>query len=180
MVNDRILGAVLAGGASSRFGSDKAAAVLGGRTLLDHASAAIAPFVTEVVVIGRADGVPDLPVAGLGPLGGIAGALGYAARQGFASVLTIGCDMPVVPAGLIGKLLQNSLTYCKDAPILGHWPVDLLGDLMARLSSAQDVQPGSKNSALSVRQWAASINAVAIPAPSPLANINTPADLPPP
>src|SRR3546814_3555756 len=47
--NDRVktLGAVLAGGRSSRFGSDKALAMLGGRTLLDHAQAALRPHRSE-------------------------------------------------------------------------------------------------------------------------------------
>ena len=67
----RILGAVLAGGRSSRFGSDKAAAMFRDRTLADHAAAAIAPFVEAVVRVGG-DGVPDVPRPGLGPLGGIA------------------------------------------------------------------------------------------------------------
>ena len=57
---DRILGAVLAGGASSRFGSDKALALIGGRTLLDRAGSALRPFVAEVVAIGRPGGVPEV------------------------------------------------------------------------------------------------------------------------
>jgi molybdopterin-guanine dinucleotide biosynthesis protein A len=44
-------GIVLAGGKSSRFGSDKLAARMGDRTLLDRAVAAVAAIVTEVVVV---------------------------------------------------------------------------------------------------------------------------------
>ena len=91
------MGAVLAGGRSSRFGSDKAAALLEGRRLLDHAATNIAPFVERVVTVGGDEGVPDLPAPGLGPLGGIAGALSFAEREGFGSVLTIACDMPRLP-----------------------------------------------------------------------------------
>ena len=49
-----ILGVVLAGGQSSRFGSDKALAELGGRTLLARAIDALATCCDHVVVAGRA------------------------------------------------------------------------------------------------------------------------------
>lgn len=200
-----ILGAVLAGGASSRFGSDKAAAVLGERTLLDHARAALSEVVEEIVIVGRDGGVPDLPIAGLGPLGGIAGALGHAAGRGFASVLTIACDMPAMPEELLALLLARAPTYCADAPVLGHWPTALAGALIDRLAHhapsprtcsgapaaekpdadvaaapwmpGRPRQDGGKHQHLSVRRWAAEIGALPIPSPAPLRNINTPADL---
>lgn len=205
-----VLGAVLAGGASSRFGSDKALAMVGGRTLLEHAIAAVAPFVDEVVIVGRGE-VPDLPRAGLGPLGGIAGALNYAEREGFASVLTVACDMYDIPEGLVASLLKHAPSYCADAPVLGHWPMQLTAGLLDRLASpppssrtysgihrrakagadahAAPWAPGQARGdeggkrpprplPLSVRRWGIAIGAVAIPSPSPLANINTPADLP--
>ena len=53
-----ILGAVLVGGRSSRFGSDKAQARWNGRALRDHAAAAIAGHVDAVVAVGGA-GVLD-------------------------------------------------------------------------------------------------------------------------
>jgi molybdopterin-guanine dinucleotide biosynthesis protein A len=40
----KILGVVLAGGLSTRFGSDKAQALWRGRSLLDHALDALAPI----------------------------------------------------------------------------------------------------------------------------------------
>ena len=56
-----ILGAVLAGGQSSRFGSNKAVAMLGDRTLVAHARARLAPYCARVVQVGGVDGVPDMP-----------------------------------------------------------------------------------------------------------------------
>ncbi|GAA3249645.1 hypothetical protein GCM10020258_03900 [Sphingomonas yabuuchiae] len=56
-----ILGAVLTGGRSSRFGSNKAIAMLGDRTLVAHARATIAPHCARVVQVGGVDGVPDMP-----------------------------------------------------------------------------------------------------------------------
>ena len=49
------LGAVLAGGQSSRFGSDKALAVLDGQTLLTRAVATLAQWCDTVVVVGRSE-----------------------------------------------------------------------------------------------------------------------------
>ncbi len=161
-----ILGAVLAGGRSSRFGSDKAAATWNDRSLADHAAAQIAPHVDRIVIIGP-DGVPDLPLADLGPLGGIAGALDLAASEGVASVLTIGCDMPRVPEALFTALLRRAPSYCADAPVLGHWPAALGAQLLAWLEGDDR----------SVRRWAREVGALPLVSPVPLANVNTPADL---
>lgn len=138
-----------------------------GRRLLDHAAASISTFVERVVTVGR-DDVPDLPSPGLGPLGGIAGALVHAERGGFASVLTIACDMPRLPEGLIDDLLRRAPSWCVDAPVLGHWPASLAGPLLAHLSTSED---------RSVRRWARDVGAVPIKSPAPIANVNTTADL---
>ena len=72
----QVLGAVLAGGASTRFGSPKALAELGGRRILDRVLDAVravrlAGSLDEPVDIGFAFGTPD----GEAPfLGGNAGA----------------------------------------------------------------------------------------------------------
>jgi len=164
-----ILGAVLAGGRSSRFGSDKAIATLGDRSLVEHAAAAIRPHVDEVVVIGeRSGGLADMPRADLGPLGGIAAALDHAAARGFRCVLTIGCDMPIVPAGLIETLLRREPSFCADAPVLGLWPAACGAQLLAHIETGDE---------RSVRGWARSIGALPISWREPLANVNTPADL---
>ena len=83
-------------------------------------------------------------------------------------MLTIGCDMPRVPADLIESLIARSPAYCSDAPILGCWP--------AALSSALDtfIEHDAKRA---VRGWAESAGAAPIATPMPLANVNTPADL---
>ena len=162
-----LLGAVLAGGRSSRFGSNKAVALLDGRTLVDHAAETLARYVDEVVIIGP-EGLPDLPRPGLGPLGGIAAALDHAAERGIRCVLTIGCDMPVLPAGLIEALLRRAPAFCADAPVLGHWPAALGAHLLGHIETAPD---------RSMRGWARAIGAVPIASPAPIANINTREDL---
>jgi molybdopterin-guanine dinucleotide biosynthesis protein A len=164
-----ILGVVLAGGRSSRFGSNKADAVLAGQSLVEHARAQLAPHVAATVIVGGDAGdIADLPRPGMGPLGGIAGALDRAARLGYASVMTIACDMPRVPAALIAALAERAPAYCPDAPVLGHWPAASGVQLIADMQASDD---------LSVRRWARAIGAVAVEAALPIPNVNTPADL---
>lgn len=138
--------------------------------MIEHAAAAIRPHVDTIVLVGRAGAgwLPDRLRPGLGPLGGIAAALHHAEACGYAHVLTIGCDMPRVPADLIETLIARSPAYCRAAPILGCWP--------AALSSALDafVENDAKRA---IHGWAVSAGAAPIIAPAPLANINTPADL---
>ncbi|MBB5715408.1 molybdenum cofactor guanylyltransferase [Sphingomonas aerophila] len=166
-----LLGAVLAGGRSSRFGSDKALALWEGQRLIDRSRALLEPWCDEVIVVGRNDdgaGVADLPRASLGPLGGIAGALDYGASHGYRCVLTISCDMPFLPDGLVEALVRRGPAYCSDAPVLGYWPSALGAQLLGWIETAPD---------LSVRGWARSVGALPIASPAPLANVNTPEDL---
>src|SRR3546814_9961801 len=113
--NDRVktLGAVLAGGLSSRFGSDKALAMLGGRTLLDHAQAALRPHCDALIVVGRGEGLADWPQPDMGPLGGVAGALRHAASEGFDQLLTAPVDCLRLPPDLDRKSTRlNSSHSC--------------------------------------------------------------------
>lgn len=121
-----------------------------------------------MVVVGREDGIADRPGPGLGPLGGIAGALDYAAAHGFASVLTLPCDTPRLPESLVAALLRRAPSYCSDAPVIGHWPADLAALLVEHIATDPH---------RSVRGWAQRIGALPIASPEPLANVNTPEDL---
>jgi len=179
LTHSNTLGAIVAGGASSRFGSDKALALLDGQPLIAHAQAALERCIGTVVVCGRSWGgllaLDDVPAPGLGPLGGIAAALSHAREAGLTHVLTIGCDMPHVPHALLADLIARAPAFCSDAPILGCWSADAGEGLAARLAGHET---GVKNGALSIRRWAESIGAAGVPAPMPLFNVNTPADLP--
>lgn len=139
-----------------------------GRPLIDHMLALGATRADAVVVVGRTGGIADLPAPGLGPLGGITAALDHAAARGFATVLTLPCDMPLLPAALLDALLTRAPSYCSDAPVIGHWPAALFGDLLRHI--AHDPRR-------SVVGWARSIGALPIASPVPLANVNTPEDL---
>jgi molybdopterin-guanine dinucleotide biosynthesis protein A len=169
----RLLGAVLAGGRSSRFGSDKAEALWQGKPLVEHALDALRPLVDEVVLCGRAYGggalaIPDRPAAGMGPLAGLNAALHHAATHEFAAVLCVGCDTPLLPAALLERLSMSSgPSYVAGLPIIGYWPAALAAQLDAFLS---------ENRKHAVRAWAASVAADAIDWPA-LPNINEPADI---
>lgn len=167
----RLLGAVLAGGQSRRFGTDKAQALLHGRALIDHVLAALGPQVAAIVVCGRVHpgvrSLADLPAPGLGPQGGLNAALAHAAAHGFDAVLSAGCDLPALPPDLASRLAPGP-AFLADCPIVGLWPVTLAPALAAWL--------GTGEADRSMRGWARAAEARAVPGLR-LANINTPADL---
>ena len=166
----RILGAVLAGGASTRFGSDKALALFAGQPLIAHAIAALAPQVESLVIVGRdwpgLLRVDDLPVAGLGPIGGLCGALSHGHAQGFDAVLVAPCDTLGLPADLAARLSPGP-AVARGQRSIGLWPTSLAPALLARLASG-----GSR----ALHVWAAVCEAREVDC-GPLHNINQPEDL---
>jgi molybdopterin-guanine dinucleotide biosynthesis protein A len=169
MRNGPILGAVLAGGRSSRFGSDKAMALLNGKTLLDHARASLAPHVAELVICGRADGLADRPHADMGPLGGLNAALHHALSHGFVGVLTTGCDMPLYPDTLPAALIGDRPAILLSQQLLGWWPATLAFELDAHLNEENN---------RSIYGWLDRIHAREVDMPGLiLPNINRPEDL---
>ena len=166
-----VLGAVLAGGRSRRFGSDKAMALLHGKPLLMHALEAVARHARELVLCGRIEAgftcLADRPAPDLGPLGGLNAALHHAAAQGFAGVLCTGCDMPVFPDALAQALIGEGPAIVEDQYLMGYWPVASAPLLDAHLAGDRD---------RSVRGWLAVAQPRVVPAPE-LPNINTREDL---
>lgn len=166
-----ILGAVLAGGQSTRFGSDKAMAELAGHTLLARAVDLLSGWCEHVVVVGRATApaptLPDWPHAGMGPLGGIAAALHHALDEGYEAVLTIGVDSPDLPEDL-ADLLRPGPSYLAAQPVVGLWPAASAAAIEAILEGT------GKHSMLA---FAEALGARAVPLAIAPANINSPADL---
>ncbi|HTH27914.1 MAG TPA: molybdenum cofactor guanylyltransferase [Sphingobium sp.] len=165
------LGTVLAGGRSTRFGSDKALAMLDGVRLLDRAVAGLLPSCDAVIVVGRQDPLhictPDWPRPDCGPLGGLAGALRYAGVFGFDEVLSCGVDSVALPADLAERLTPAP-AFVAAQPVVGLWPVGAVGALEAIL-----LGPGSK----SVRAFADMIGARAVALERDPHNINTAEEL---
>jgi molybdopterin-guanine dinucleotide biosynthesis protein A len=166
-----ILGAVLAGGQSSRFGSDKALAELGGRSLIARAVDALSGWCEKVVVVGRenapAPTLPDWPRPGMGPLGAIAAALHHARDEGYEAVLTCGVDSADLPEAL-PDLLGAAPAYLADQPVIGLWPA-------SAAPAIEEILRGEGRH--SMRAFAETIGARAVQGAETTANINTPADL---
>ena len=133
-----IAGAVLAGGSSSRFGTDKSLAStpegpLGGIAVQALRQAGVDP----VVLIGASPdvsahlGVPAVPdlMPGEGPLAALWTALRWA--SGVARVVVIPCDMPHVDGSVVRAIVaagDNSSASVaslgeRPHPIVGCWPV---------------------------------------------------------
>lgn len=181
----RVLGAILAGGQSSRFGRDKAEALLNDKRLIDHVAEALGPQADALLVVGgpQRSGlqhVPDRPAPNLGPLGGLNAALHAAASGGFDWVLTAPCDAARLPVDLAARLhagLGDALAaYAhadgRDHPTFGLWSVRLAPALDAWLAAS----PSPRDRA--IRRWAATVGAVSVAFPDgSFANINTPQDL---
>ncbi len=112
-IKTRILGAVYAGGKSSRFGSDKTMALFHDQPLLKHAINKLEPQCQQVVLLGgpiRFDKMtlPDQPAPDQGPLGGLCAALTFAAENLFHWVVTIPCDMPHLPGDIARALIMEA------------------------------------------------------------------------
>lgn len=110
-----LLGVVLAGGKSRRFGGEKSLFPLLGRAMADWALDALRPWTAEQVVItndekvSKALGVrgrPDM-IPGLGPLGGLQTALTWAGEEGREGVFLLACDLPLVTDRLVGRVLAE-------------------------------------------------------------------------
>jgi molybdenum cofactor guanylyltransferase len=166
----KLLGAIIAGGGSTRFSGDKAAAMLDGRALMDHVAALLTPQVDALVVCGRAwpdlISVADRPLPDLGPLGGLCGALHHAAVNGFDAVLTAGCD--VLPVPDLRALAGPGAAVIEGQRLLGFWPVALLDQLGKHLSAQTD---------RSLRTWITNSGARSVSCGDLLYNLNTRADL---
>lgn len=106
---DEITGVVLAGGKSSRFGSNKALSKYGDETFLKHIAVLLQSYTKEVVISGfypeyESIGMPILEdkISGIGPLGGIYTALLYSSTPW---ILVLTCDMPFITSEIITHML---------------------------------------------------------------------------
>lgn len=107
-------GAILAGGESTRYGSPKALATVGGVRIVDRVIRALRHATPEIILSANeperfADlALPTYPDArpDLGPLGGIYTTLLRAREAGRPGILAVACDMPF-PSSRLLKLLRE-------------------------------------------------------------------------
>jgi molybdopterin-guanine dinucleotide biosynthesis protein A len=141
-----VVGLVLAGGRSVRFGGEKAVAPLAGRPLLEwavlglrpvcaHVAANVRPG-TEAEAVATRLGLPllyDEAGDALGPLAGVKVGLLWAERHGARLLAVSPCDAPLLPDDLYVRLLQGAaggaaMAETSDGlePLCALWPVSAL------------------------------------------------------
>jgi molybdenum cofactor guanylyltransferase len=165
------LGAIIAGGKATRFGGDKAAALLAGRPLIKHVADGLRDQVDVLIICGREwprlVSVNDRPSPDLGPLGGLNAALHYAQENGFEAVLTAGCDVLPVAEFPRNQSVQMPF-YVEGHYLSGIWPSALADRLDHHLTTQTD---------FSMRGWIALTDATAIRTEVEHFNLNTQTDL---
>ena len=122
MIENNILGVILAGGKSSRFGSNKADAHLGDKTLLEHTISKVEKNFLEVLIVSNNEStkinkknvflVKDLIKGQLGPLIGILSAMKWIEQYNkkYKWIATFPCDTPFFDDSIIEKLKNCSIS----------------------------------------------------------------------
>lgn len=147
-----VVGVVLAGGLSRRFGGgDKCLRALGGQTLLHHVVERAAPQVGHLILNASGDAarfahmsldvVPDVMDGAQGPLAGVLTGMAWAKShvRGAAWVATFASDAPFLPLDLIHQLYvaasedQADIAIAASGermhPVFALWNVSLMDDL---------------------------------------------------
>ena len=151
MIENNILGIILAGGKSSRFGEDKSTVKLGNKTLLDHTVNKIEDEFNEILVISnnkelnfknkKIQVIEDCIEGQLGPLVGILTAMKWVKenKKDYRWVASFPCDTPFFDMKFISELkikikeTSKKLIFLnsdkKRHNIFGLWSVDLIETL---------------------------------------------------
>lgn len=187
----RILGVVLAGGSSRRFGTDKSAALLRGKTLLEWVIERARPQVDALLVSKNKDiaASPDLERLaddrpGEGPLAGILTALNRAQARGSTHLASFSCDTPFFPRDTVVRLSDAlyetrtgyAVARCRETVhrIFALWSV-------SHLQTLQTAFAAGARSMRSIENWLtpawADFSPGDGPDGDPFFNINTAADL---
>ena len=187
-----LLGAILAGGGSRRFGSPKTLARLHGQPLWQVAAERLQRVCDDVVAVVNHPRVADeveletLPDRRplMGPLGGLDAALNRALQGGHRAVLALAVDMPWVGIDALRRLADSWREHggpCVPRtgppwgihPLCAIYPIEVLKPLTDAFAR-RTLESGA---------FARSLDPVAIDTgltPSCFRSVNRPADLPPP
>ena len=192
MDHSNILGVVLAGGKSQRFGEDKCQVKLGDKLLIDYILSEIIDEFKEVLLISnnkikynnsnKISLVEDIK-RGLGPLGGILTAMKWIKEnnRSYKWISTFPSDTPFFKKKILNNFLEEIKGYegklffinSNDTRhnIFGLWSIDLLESL------EKDLDNGERK----VEMWANKIGVKSINMKfeneDPFFNINTKEDL---
>ncbi len=105
-------GFVLAGGQSRRMGQNKAALLLGGRTLIDRAAEVLLPIAKTVRAVGNLNGeITSLPIIQDHPItgntrGAIVGLYTALLNAKTEWVAVLACDLPFVTGELMTRMVK--------------------------------------------------------------------------
>ena len=192
MDHNNILGAVLAGGKSYRFGEDKSQVKLNGKLLIDYILSEIVNEFKEILVVTnnqisfhkskKISTIKDFK-KGQGPLGGVLSAMKWAKERNsdYKWISTFPVDTPFFKKKILKKFLseinveESKLFFIKSNNIrhniFGVWSIDLMEKL------EEDLNKGHKK----VETWANSIGVkiinIEFTHEDPFFNINTKDDL---
>ena len=190
MDENNILGVVLAGGKSKRFGKDKANVKLGNKTLIKHTLDKIESKFNKIVVVSNTEVIKDYTIikdcinGQLGPLVGVLSAMKWVKKNNYSYewIITFPCDTPFFNISIVDKFinvakLKNSFLYFvksenKRHNIFGLWSLKLINIL------EEDI---NKNKYRKVEKWANKIGVKTINETyekmDPFFNINTKEEL---
>ena len=192
MDHNNVLGVVLAGGKSQRFGEDKSQVKLGDKILIDHILSEIIDEFNEVLVVSnnsinfkkskKISLIEDFK-KDLGPLGGVLTAMKWVKdnNKDYQWISTFPADTPFFKNQILKDFLQNinqdkdKLFFIKSNNtrhnIFGIWSIDLIDKL------EEDLARGERK----VEFWANSVGVKNIEMEfdnkDPFFNINTKEDL---
>ncbi len=141
-------GIILAGGLSRRMGENKAAVLLGGKTMIRHVAERLTPQVSSLAVNAPegADAglglplVPDTIAGHPGPLAGVLAGLRHAEDliPKPRHIVTAPADTPFLPRDLVERLeaalpADDAIVVASSAgrwhPVVALWPLTLADDL---------------------------------------------------
>jgi len=190
MSENNILGVVLAGGKSKRFGEDKSQVKLNGKTLLEHTLNKIKSKFNKILIVSNNKVVKDYITihdcidGQLGPLVGVLSAMKWIKKNNYSYnwIATFPCDTPFFNISIIDKFIEasnlnDSLLYFaksdeKRHNIFGLWSLKLIETLETDIT---------KNNHRKVEKWANKIGVKTInifyKKIDPFFNINTKEDL---
>jgi len=192
MDHSKILGSVLAGGKSQRFGEDKSQVQLGDKLLIDYVLAEIIDVFNEILIVSnnpikfnqseKVSLIKDYK-NNLGPLGGVLSAMKWikANNKDYQWVSTFPTDTPFFKRQILKDFYKkikpedSKLFFIKSNNtrhnIFGLWSIDLIDKL------EDDLNKGNRK----VEDWANSVGVEIIDMKfdknDPFFNINTKEDL---
>jgi len=147
MKEHNILGVILAGGKSSRFGSNKSLSKLANNKLIEHVINKIDKYFPEILVVSNDSGlkienkkikiIKDCIKGYLGPLVGVLSAMKYANsfENKFKWIITFPCDTPFFEKLIVEQMIEKATSpkekiyFVKDKKqrhnIFGLWSTSL-------------------------------------------------------